>query len=250
MFKERARESELPDHPDADPRLVEAGYRFMNTVNRVGGGIRVVRRFLEREVSASANGHPVTVLDIGAGDCAIALEVAHWAERRGLRVRFTCLDHEAKAVELAQRAMTQRAGPGLPRLAGPEEGGPAQPAIRVVHADVFTYRPAEEFDYAIGSMTFHHFTDDQIHRLIAHLRGFVRKALLINDLHRCLPNYLACLALALPIDPVIRHDGLLSIRRGFKPRELTRMLARHDPRATVTTQWFCRIAGIVRFDRE
>jgi hypothetical protein len=118
-----------------------------------------------------------------------------------------------------------------------------------VQADVFTYRPADAFDYAMGSMTFHHFTDDQIDKLIVHLRGFVRKAVLINDLHRCLPNYIACFLLALPLDREIRHDGLLSIRRGFKPRELARVLAKHDPEAIVARSWFCRVAGVLRFDR-
>ena len=121
--------------------------------------------------------------------------------------------------------------------------------VRAVQADAFTYRPAGGCDYAVGSMTFHHFTDHEIDRLLAHLRGFVRRAVLINDLHRCLLNYLACFVLALPLDPAIRHDGLLSIRRGFRPRELARMLARHDPAPIVTRQWFCRVAGVVRFDR-
>jgi 2-polyprenyl-3-methyl-5-hydroxy-6-metoxy-1,4-benzoquinol methylase len=233
VFKERARGSEFLDRPDADPRLVEQGYQFMKVVNRIGGGIRVVRRFLAQELSDSASRDAVTVLDIGAGDCDIPLAVTRWADRRGLKVRFTCLDHDPKAVELAQRRIARC----------------NCRTVSAVQADVFTYQPAETFDYAVGSMTFHHFTDDQIDRLIAHLRGFVRKAVLINDLHRCLLNYIACFLLALGVDPAIRHDGLLSIRRGFKPGELRRMLIKHDHGAVVTRAWFRRVAGVVRFDR-
>ena len=234
MFRERARGSEFLDRPDADPRLVEQSYRFMKVVNRIGGGTRVVRRFLARELSKSENGGIATVLDIGAGDCDIPLAVTRWTNKRGHEVQFTCLDHDPKAVELSQS-----------RIAHCHCN-----TVQAVQADVFTYQPADKFDYAIGSMTFHHFTDDEIGRLIAHLRGFVRKAVLINDLHRCLANYLACYVLALPVAPEIRHDGLLSIRRGFKPRELAHSLAKHDPAATVRRMWFCRVAGIVRFDRE
>jgi len=99
-------------------------------------------------------------------------------------------------------------------------------------------------------MTFHHFPDDQIDRLITHLRGFVRKAVLINDLHRSLLNYIAWFLLALPIDREIRHDGLLSILRGFKPAELARMLAKHDPTPVIRRAWFRRVAGVVPFDRK
>jgi 2-polyprenyl-3-methyl-5-hydroxy-6-metoxy-1,4-benzoquinol methylase len=233
VFRERARGSEFLDRPDADPRLVEQSYRFMKTVNRIGGGTRVVRRFLEHELSKSGSGAAATVLDIGAGDCDIPLAVTRWAGKRGHEIQFTCLDHDAKAVELSQS-----------RIARCHCN-----TVQAVQADVFTYHPADKFDYAIGSMTFHHFTDEEIDRLIEHLRGFVRKAVLINDLHRCLANYLACYVLALPVAPEIRHDGLLSIRRGFKPHELAHLLAKHDPAATVRQMWFYRVAGIVRFDR-
>jgi len=233
VFKERARGSEFLDRPDADPRLVEQGYKFMRVVNRIGGGIRVVRQFLEQELSQSAGADGATVLDMGAGDCDIPLAITRWADSRGYRVRFTCLDHDPKAVELAQHRIARC----------------HCRTIQAVQADVFTYRPADKFDYAVGSMTFHHFTDDEIDTLLTHLRGFVRKAVLINDLHRCLANYLVCFLLALPLDREIRHDGLLSIRRGFKPGELARRLAQHDPAAVVRRMWFCRIAGVVRFDR-
>ena len=233
MFRERARGSELLDRPDADPRLVERGYRFMKVVNRVGGGIRVVRRFLEHELSKSTHGGPVTILDIGAGDCDIPLAVTRWAGKRGYEIRFTCLDHDAKAVELSRSRIARCRCPN----------------VRAVQADVFTYQPTDKFDYAMGSMTFHHFTDEEMDRLIEHLRGFVRTAVLINDLHRCLANHIACLILAVPVAPEIRHDGLLSIRRSFKPRELQRLPARHDPAAVVRRMWFCRVAGVARFDR-
>jgi 2-polyprenyl-3-methyl-5-hydroxy-6-metoxy-1,4-benzoquinol methylase len=233
VFRERARGSEFLDRPDADPRLVQEGYQFMKVVNRIGGGTRVVRRFLAHELSQSTHAGPLTVLDIGAGDCDIPLAVTRWANKRGREIQFTCLDHDAKAVELSQR-----------RIADCRCN-----TVQAVQADVFTYQPADKFDYAMGSMTFHHFPDEEIDRLIEHLRGFVRKAVLINDLRRCLANYLACYVLALSVAPEIRHDGLLSIRRGFKPRELTRLLAKHDPAAIVGRMWFCRVAGIVRFDR-
>jgi 2-polyprenyl-3-methyl-5-hydroxy-6-metoxy-1,4-benzoquinol methylase len=233
VFEERARGSESLDRPDADPRLVEQGYKFMKVVNRIGGGIRVVRRFLEQELSQFPAADVATILDVGAGDCDIPLAITRWAGKRGYKVRFTCLDHDPKAVELARSRIARC----------------HCHTIQAVQADVFTYQPADTFDYAMGSMTFHHFTDEEIDILITHLRGFVRRAMLINDLHRCPANYIACFLLVLPLDRETRHDALLSIRRGFKPRELARRLAKHDPAAVARRMWFCRVAGIVRFDR-
>ena len=122
--------------------------------------------------------------------------------------------------------------------------------IRIEQADAFSYQPAEPFDYAVGSMFFHHFTEDRIDALLAHLRRFVRRAVLINDLHRGVLNYLVCSIVTLPAERELRHDALLSIRRGFKPDELRTLLRKHDPAPVVRTAWFCRVAAVVRFDRK
>jgi hypothetical protein len=234
VFSERARGEEFLDRPDSDPRLVEQSYRFMHLVNRIGGGIRVVKRFLAEELADYPRGQTVRILDIGAADCDIPVAIAQWAQERGCAVEFTCLDQDTKATELAHERLARA----------------RCRTIQVTKADVFRYQPQVEFDYAMGSMTFHHFTDEQIDTLLTHLRGFVRRAVLINDLHRCLLNYIVCYILALPLDGRIRHDALLSIRRGFKTAELAQLLRKHDPAPAVRRRWFCRVAGVVHLERK
>jgi hypothetical protein len=234
VFKERARGEEFLDRPDSDPRLVETSYRFMHLVNRIGGGFRVVRRFLAEELANHPQGQTVRILDIGAADCDMPLVITQWARQHGHLVEFTCLDQDTKATELAHEKLARA----------------RCTTIRVAKGDIFTYEPPAAFDYAMGSMTFHHFTDEQIGRLLTHLRGFVRRAVLINDLHRCVLNYIVCYVLALPLDRRIRHDALLSIRRGFKPAELRELLRRHDPAPRVRRSWFCRVVGVVHLDKK
>ncbi len=234
FLRERARGEELLDRPDSNPRLTRESFRFMKFVNHVGGGIRVVRKFLERELPNFPAGQTVKILDLGGGDCDIPLAITRWAVAHGYSVEFTCTDHNAQALAMAQESLARA----------------HCKAIRLEQTDIFTYQPAEEFDYALGSMVFHHFTAEEIDRLITHLRGFVRRALLINDLHRCALNYLVAAILTARVDPEPRHDALLSIRRGFKPNELAGMLRKHDPAPVVRRRWFCRVAGVVRFDRE
>jgi SAM-dependent methyltransferase len=232
VLSQRACGSEFLDFPDSDPDLTERSFGFMRFVNHVGGGIRVVRRFLEIELSQAPAGETIRILDIGAGDCDIPLAIAKWASDRGRKVEFTCIDHNAKAIAMAQAKLASSDGRN----------------IKLVEADAFSYQPTGQFDYAVGSMVFHHFTNDEIDRLIAHLRSFVRRALLINDLRRSVLNYLVCAILAAPADPQLRHDALLSVRRGFRPGELAKLLSKPDSKAVVGTAWFCRVAGVVRFD--
>jgi hypothetical protein len=232
VFSQRARDSELLDLPDGHGPSVEKSYRFMRLVNRIGGGTRVVRRFLARELAARrVSGGVMRVLDLGAGTCDIPLAVTGWAARRGLRVEFTCLDHNTQALDMARQAIT-RAGCST---------------IKLVQGDLFTYQPAEGYDCAVGSMVFHHLTDSQILSLLDHLRSFVGQAVLINDLERSALNYAVSSLLTLGRDPVLRRDALLSVRRGFTRRDLSAILTASGTDFTVTTAWFCRVVAVIRF---
>jgi hypothetical protein len=97
-------------------------------------------------------------------------------------------------------------------------------------------------------MCFHHFSNAQILTLLQRLRGFVLNSVLINDLRR---SRLASLLARLPLAGMpagVRHDALLSIRRGFKIDELSNLLRQLDS-VTVSVdpaRWF-RIAAIIRF---
>ena len=234
MFDSRATAMEFLDLPDCDPSLAAASYRFMETVNFHFGGIRMVQRFLAAEIAGRHAGAPLRILDIGSGSCDIPLAVSRWARAHGIPLHFTSLEMAGHAADIA-RGQLARAG-----------NSPGQ----LLQEDVFTHLPAEPYDYAVTSMCFHHFSNAQILMLLHRLRGFVRNSMLINDLRRSqLASLAARLLLAATAAPAgVRHDALLSIRRGFKIDELRTLLRQLDG-VTVSVEpasWF-RIAAIIRF---
>jgi hypothetical protein len=122
--------------------------------------------------------------------------------------------------------------------------------VQLLQEDVFTHQPAEPYDCAVASMCFHHFSNAQILTLLQKLRDFVLNRVLINDLRR---SRLASLAARLLLTGTgaptgVRHDALLSVRRGFKIIELSTLLRQlHSVRVSVKpARWF-RIAAIIRF---
>ena len=233
MFNARATdEEEYLDRPDCDPALAALSYRFMETVNRAFGGIRVVRRFLAAEAARRDSGPPLRVLDIGSGSGDIPLALSQWGRENHIPLHFTCLEPSGPAAALA-RAKFKQAG---------------DPAIHLLQEDVFTHQPAEPYDVAVSSMCFHHFSTDKILELVQRLRGFVRGGLLINDLQRSPLAYLGAWLLLSGTLPSLRHDALLSIRRGFTVRELGAWLRPLDNVAvTVEPAWLFRISAVVRF---
>ena len=233
LLKHRSHELELLDLPGFDPKLARESYRFMAIVNRLFGGVRNIRMFVAEQARAKSAGKPLRVLDIGAGICDIPIAVTRWAGRHGIDVRFTCLEISSYAPAVA-RDNIRRAG-----LDG---------RIEVVEGDVFTHRPVEPYDCAVGSMVFHHLKEEQILRLVGHLRSVVRRGVLINDLGRNWPDYLGGWLLTLPLSAGARHDALLSIRRSFRPGELVRLL-QTLPGVSVRAgnTWLFRVKAIVEF---
>ena len=234
MFESRATAAEFLDQPDCDPALAAASYRFMETVNCHFGGIRIVRRFLAAETAGRHAVAPLRILDIGSGCCDIPLAVSRWARAYDIPLHFTCLEIAGHAVDIA-RGQLARAG---------------NPEVHLLQEDAFTHQPAEPYDCAVASMCFHHFSNAQIVTLLQRLRGFVLNSVLINDLRRSrLASLAARLLLAGTGAPAgVRHDALLSIRRGFKINELRTLLRQLDS-VTVSVEparWF-RIADIIRF---
>jgi hypothetical protein len=228
VFEERVTECEWMDGENFDEGLAERSFRFIEMVNRFFGGVRIVRRF----IADQADGGTIKVLDIGSGSCDIPLAVSLWAERNGMRVHFTCIEKSETVAEIARRRI-RRAG---------------DPLVKLIREDIFDHRPAEPYDCAVGSMFFHHLDEEQILGLVRHLRTMVTRSLLINDLRRSLWGYLGCMLLARGFPPDVRHDALLSIRKGFKEIEMRKLLqGLEDVSVDVRAAHFFRVQAVVQF---
>jgi 2-polyprenyl-3-methyl-5-hydroxy-6-metoxy-1,4-benzoquinol methylase len=232
VFSERATTAELLDEPDCDLALAAASYRFMELVNAWFGGIRTVRRFVAGKGAGRSSDTPLRVLDIGSGSCDIPLAVSRWARARGIALHITCLEPAEHAAGIARA-----------RLAREKD-----PAVDLLQESAFDHQPAEPYDCAVSSMCFHHFDDGQILALLGRLRGFVRDSVLINDLRRSRVAALAARLLLLGSPAGVRHDALLSIRRGFRTNglgDLLRQVGGTDVQVR-PVPWF-RIAATICF---
>jgi hypothetical protein len=233
MFEQRAQMLEVLDSPCVDHLFAERSYRFMRWVNRFLGGCRIVRRYLATESASAPRGRPLRVLDMGSGSCDIPLLVSRWATRRGCDIEFTCLDVLPQAETLARRDIESSQDPN----------------VKFVREDIFHHEPKKAYDCAIGSMFFHHLRDEQILELIGHIRGYVRRSLLINDLRRDAMHYVGACLLRVSASSDLLKDALLSIRRGFRADELAALLANVEGACVKAgNAWMYRVWATVCFD--
>jgi SAM-dependent methyltransferase len=77
-------------------------------------------------------------------------------------------------------------------------------------------------DIVLCSQLMHHFDDDGARRLIREMNRVARHAVIVSDLRR---SWIAAagfwlVSFPLRFSPVTRHDGVLSVLRGFTTAEL------------------------------
>lgn len=234
MFEQRVRQAEYLDYADCDEKLAGDSYKLMEFVNVFGGGTKVVKQFLAREIARENLSRPIRVLDIGSGTCDIPIAITKWAQKNSRKIEYTCIETNRTALQTA-RLNIARSG---------------CTSITLKNEDFFNFVPQMYYDYATASSFFHHLDDEQIVDSIKKLRSYVRSGILLNDLRRNTASYICGFVLSLPLVSGARHDALLSIRKGFKDAELHQLLTKIDcTRISMQTANFSRLAAIIRFEQ-
>lgn len=185
-FAKRADEAELMDDLSRPEAEFDEAYRELEIINRRLGGVRAIDRFLPR-----AEG--LLILDVASGGCDVSDAIAR---NRGHRV--IALDLNARGLRRAKQSL-------------PVAGDALQLPFR-----------DGAFDVVMASLFFHHLTNDDCARVLREMWRLAKRRVLINDLHRHRAAYLSIrlLSVVFGSSTMVRHDGPVSVRRAFRPREL------------------------------
>lgn len=126
------------------------------------------------------------------------------------------------------RALARRC-PGL-RLTGidlhvADARAVTAPGIELLEGDVFALD--RRFDLIVSSQFAHHLDDQAIVDFIRWLEAHARRGWFICDLHRHWVPYrlIGIIVAALRLDPLIAHDGAISVARSFVRKDWERFLA-------------------------
>ena len=211
-FLDLSRETrrEILDDPAVDPVERERSLRDVERSNVLFGGRRAVMLALRplfddiARTSPAARRPEASLLDVGTGRADLPWRAREIARRRGLALRTIGIDGAFSLVAATRH-----------RVNDP------------ICADALSLPLADRsVDVVLCSQLLHHFDHDRGLALIAELDRVARRRVIISDLRR---SWIAAAAFTfaaavLRFHPITRHDGRISVLRGFTEGELGGMV--------------------------
>jgi ubiquinone/menaquinone biosynthesis C-methylase UbiE len=199
----RRRGVEYLDEPGIDPRILRRSLADVALANSLFSGTRCV--LLELSALLPQLAPSATLLDVGSGLGDIASQARDLAHRNGVELSLVTTDR-AETLAAASRARSGNAVCG--------DAAELPFATRSV-------------DVVMCSQTLHHFDDHRAASVVRELDRVARVRVIVADLRR---SWLAaaglwCVSFPLRFHPVSRHDGVVSIMRGYTTNELRRLVA-------------------------
>jgi len=204
VFDKRATEPERIDTGDYTPEEYQTFLREIAFINRYVGDGRALKKSLLHEIEQK-DLREFSVLDVGCGSGELLRMIAEFADSSDRRATLVGIDLNPISSSTTHTESADFS------------------AISSVQGDAFQLPFADDaFDYAISSLFFHHLTDEQIPIVLKEMSRVARLGIVIIDLHRDVVPFIGykIFCFAFRISPLVRQDGSLSIRKGFKPAEL------------------------------
>lgn len=193
----RRRGFELLDDPNVDAGVRRRSQSDVARSNRVLGGLRAVRRAVRSALPPQGR---FSLLDVGTGLADIPQSLCADAASRGIELTTIGVDGAASLLAAARACVNL-------------------PVCAEARALPFSDR---SIDVVICSQVLHHFADDDAVHLLRELHRVARRTVIIADLRRSWFAAMGFWFVSWPLGfhRVTRHDGFVSVLRGFTSREL------------------------------
>jgi hypothetical protein len=200
----------------------------LETINRLLGGNSVTINGLKKLLKTQSEGNVIKILDLGCGNGDILRDVAKFGRKNNYGFKLVGIDANYAAIEYAKELSKN------------------YPELSFETIDVFSEEFKEQtYDIILCTLFLHHFKNEQ---LISFLKQTVQKAtigVVVNDLHRHRLAYYLFKLIGLFIkNKMVREDGLTSVLRAFKRKDLEAMLRHVQVPFSIKWKWAFRYLWI------
>ncbi len=197
------------DDPDVPDALLESALYELPRINAWLGGYRATLSTLEA-YRRTIQPRTLRILDVGTGIGDYPAKMVRWGMIRGIDVRVTALDVNAKTIRFARAAAGR-----LPE--------PVRSRIEFMVGDALDLRMRpDSFDVCTSALFLHHLSDGQATKSIEQMMRVASSGIIVNDIHRHPVSYygIRLATAALPFSQMVRNDAPVSVRRAFTRSEM------------------------------
>jgi len=228
--KQRTDKEELMDDFSIGGDLLRDTLDKLENINRWLGGNKVTVNGLKKLLKNHPKEQEVSIVDIGCGHGDILRDVAKFGRKNGYRMNLLGVDANSTAIQYAIELSTE------------------YPEVHFKTEDIFSETfQKRQFDVILATLFLHHFKETQLITFLSNSLQQTKIGILVNDLHRHKLAYYLFLLLSLFIkNKMIIEDGLTSVLRGFKRKDLEGISKKINANTQISWKWAFRFLWIIK----
>ena len=204
----------------------------LEIINRLLGGNKVTIEGLKELLKNQSKNKVITIVDLGCGHGDILRDIAKFGRKSNYSFKLIGIDANFAAIEYAKELSKEY----------------SELSFKAI--DIFSEDFKEQsYDIILCTLFLHHFKNNE---LILFLKTTIRKAtigIVVNDLHRHkIAYYLFKLIGFFVKNKMIQEDGLTSILRAFKKKDLEKISKQIKAHFSIHWRWAFRYLWILKKD--
>jgi 2-polyprenyl-3-methyl-5-hydroxy-6-metoxy-1,4-benzoquinol methylase len=201
--KYRSKQPEIMDDFDLQGAEMEVLLSDLKRVNKLLGGTSITLNGIQQLLKE--DNQTATIVDVGCGDGELLRQCAKYTRQKGWKCKLIGIDANNHILETARKRSTD-----FPEISY-QTINVFSDEIKTIEADIF-----------LCTLFLHHFSNDKIALILNNLMSQAKVGIVVNDLHRSKLafNLFKPFSAIFIKTKIARHDGLVSVARGFKKKEL------------------------------
>ncbi len=228
----RSSETEIMDDFTMKGVLFRDTLDKLEIINRLLGGNKVTIKGLKELLKNKSKNKIITIVDLGCGHGDILRDIAKFGRKNNYTFRLIGIDANIAAIDYAKELSCEYSELSFK-------------AIDIFSEDF----KKQSYDIVLCTLFLHHFKNNE---LISFLKMTIERAtigVVVNDLHRHkLAYYLFKLIGFFVKNKMIREDGLTSILRAFKKKDLENISKQIKVYFSIQWKWAFRYLWILKKD--
>jgi len=225
-FSLRSPSIEIMDDLQCRGEVVDQTLRELEVINKWLGGNAVTMDGLSKLLRNTSSSGTITLADLGCGGGDMLRHIHRWAKRNAVKVKLMGIDANPHIISFAKKNISDI------------------PEIEFIALDIFSEEFArQKFDIVIGTLFYHHFSQEQLIQFFQRLKQQTTIGIVINDIHRHPLAYYAIkfLTTLFSKSAMVKYDAPLSVLRAFTRTELLYILKKASIKNfTMKWQWAFR----------